>query len=50
MDISKLTETELKALGYDLAVQLQRIQNNLRLIEARLLEIQKPKEEVSADS
>lgn len=50
MDITKLTETELKALGYDLAVDLQRIQNNLRLVEVQLAELNKAKaEEPNAD-
>lgn len=45
MEISKLTLTELKALAYDQIVQLERIQANLRIINARIEELQKAEAE-----
>lgn len=45
MEISRLTLTELKALAYDQIVQLERIQANLRIINARIEELQKTEAE-----
>jgi len=45
MEISKLSITELKALAYDQIVQLERIQANLRIINARIEELQKQEDE-----
>lgn len=36
VDISKATVDELKALAYDKIIQLQRIQNDISLIEAEI--------------
>lgn len=41
MDISKLTETELEALAYRLLIELQKIQNNIMLVEKQLAELKK---------
>lgn len=45
MEISNLSITELKALAYDQIVQLERIQANLRIINARIEELQKQEDE-----
>ena len=45
MEISNLSITELKALAYDQLVQLERIQANLRIINARIEELQKQEDE-----
>jgi len=36
---------ELKALAYDQLVEQSRVNKNLQLIEARIVELSKPKEE-----
>ncbi len=36
MDITKLSETELKSMGYDLVKQAQTIQNDINVIEKEL--------------
>jgi len=41
MDIQKLTITELKALGFDQLRELQRVQTNINLIEARIAELER---------
>ncbi len=47
-DISKVTDiTSLKALGYDLVSQLEQTQNNLRLVNQRIAELQEPAVEKS---
>lgn len=51
MNLSEVTDIkELKAIAYDTVVELERAQNNLRLINQRIVEIQeetvsKPKED-----
>lgn len=37
MDITKLTTTELKAAGYDNLAQIEKCQNDIRLINQELL-------------
>jgi hypothetical protein len=44
MDITKLTETELKALGYEQVKLLTATQNNLAMIEQELAKRNQPKE------
>lgn len=39
MDISTLSAEQLKALGYDLRVDIERNQNNLRLVENRIMQL-----------
>ena len=41
IDINKLTITELKALAYDQLKELTRVQQNLQVIEARIIELEK---------
>jgi len=41
MDIQKLNITELKALAYDQLKELTRVQQNLQIIEARIIELEK---------
>lgn len=42
MDISKIEDVkELKALAYDQAIAVKQAENNLRVIEARIAEVQK---------
>ncbi len=36
MDITKMTVTELKALGYDLLVQMQQCQQNIQILNAEI--------------
>lgn len=36
MDITKLSITELKALGFDMVAELERTQQNLRTVNAEL--------------
>lgn len=36
LDITKMNKEELKALAYDLIVQVQQIQNNLNVIQAEI--------------
>jgi hypothetical protein len=36
MDITKMSESELKAVGYDMLRDAERIQNNLRMIDMEL--------------
>lgn len=44
MDISKITDkNELKALAYDCVVAIETQQANLRMIQARLAELEKTK-------
>ena len=47
MEISKLTLTELKALAYDQIAELERIQANLRVINARITELQEKEKQQS---
>jgi len=41
MQIEKMTVTELKALCFDQLGELQRVQNNINLIQARISELEK---------
>jgi hypothetical protein len=41
MDIQKLDIKELKSLAYDQLRELQRVQTNINLIEARIAELEK---------
>lgn len=41
MDITKLTLVELKSLAYDILAELERLQNNLRIVQARIVEVSK---------
>jgi hypothetical protein len=41
-DISKMDITELKAIGYDLNLKLNEIQNDLHVINMRIREKQSP--------
>jgi hypothetical protein len=36
MDITKLSVVELKALAFDLLVQLENVQNNLKVVNAEI--------------
>lgn len=36
IDIARMSETELKALGYDLSVQAAQLQANLRAVQVEL--------------
>jgi len=36
MDITKMSVVELKALAFDLLVQLENVQNNLKLVNAEI--------------
>ena len=41
MDILKMNLEQLKSLGYDQILELQRVQNNINLIQARISELEK---------
>lgn len=43
--IEQMTIEELKAVGYDQMNELARVQQNLQIINARIVELSKPKEE-----
>ncbi len=43
--IEQMTIEELKSLGYDQMNELARVQQNLQIINARIAELSKPKEE-----
>ena len=49
MDITKMTDGEIKSLGYDLQVESQRIQQNLQLIAIELNKRKEEKEKPVAD-
>lgn len=43
--LEQMTIEELKAVGYDQMNELARVQQNLQIINARIVELSKPKEE-----
>lgn len=43
--LEQMTIEELKALAYDQLVEQARVSKNLQIIEARIVELSKPKEE-----
>jgi len=49
MDITKMTEIELKALGYDQVKLLQATQNNLAMIEQELAKRATKEKELAND-
>lgn len=50
MDITQITdEKELKSMAYDQMVMLEQTQNNLRLINGRIAELQKVAKEKSEE-
>jgi len=49
MDITTKSVEELKALAYDLLVQLEQIQGNLRIVNNEIASRAKPKEEVKEE-
>jgi hypothetical protein len=50
MDLSKLSIAELKALGYDLRVQNEQVQNSLRLVESVLQQRLQEQEAATAEA
>lgn len=43
--LEQMTLEELKSLAYDQLVEQARVSKNLQIIEARIVELSKPKEE-----
>lgn len=39
MNINEMSITELKALSYDFIVEIERLQQNLRVVQARINEL-----------
>lgn len=39
MNINEMSVTELKALSYDFIVEIERLQQNLRIVQARINEL-----------